>query len=68
MNTIKSTGPLLYGAHTEKTHGIPKGKIHVYFVRYETIEMDAEDFDQTKFQIHDANHLEPRAIAKLVSL
>lgn len=68
MKTIKSTGPLFYGAHTDKTPGIPKGKVHVHLVRYETLEMDEKDFDATTFKIHDANQPEPRAIAKLVAL
>ena len=67
MKTLKSTGPLFYAAHTDKTDGVPKGKIHIHFVRYETIEMNEEDFKQTNFQVHDANQPEPRAIAKLVA-
>lgn len=68
MKTIKSTGPLFYGAKTDKTPGVPKGKVHVHMVRYETLEMDAADFDVTTFKVHDANQPEPIAIAKLVDL
>lgn len=64
MKTVKSTGPLLYAINNTK--GIPKGKVHVHLVRYETFEMDDAGFDATKFKFHDASQPEPRTIAGLV--
>ena len=64
MKTIKSTGPLLYSVQTDKTPGVPKDKVHVRCVRYETYEMDSGDFDRTTFTIHDANSPEAKQLAK----
>jgi hypothetical protein len=68
MRTIKSTGPLLYAVHTSATSGIPKGKVHIHLVRYETLEMDEEAFKECNFKVHDANQPEPKRIAELVAL
>ena len=64
MKTILSTGPLLYAVKTEAVSGVPKGKVRVQCVRYETYEMDAADFDETTFTIHDANTPEAITLAK----
>jgi hypothetical protein len=64
MSTIKATGPLLYAVQTDKMPGVPAGKVHVRMVRYETYEMDAADFDRTKFTVHDANTPEAKQLAE----
>ncbi len=68
MKTLKSTGPLLIRVETEKTPTVPKGKVRVYCVRYETYELDADEFDKTTFRIHDAACEEARTIAEAVNL
>lgn len=67
MKTVKSSGPLLYRVETEKTKGVPKGKIRVHVVKYETYEINDADFDDMKFKIHDANSEEAKEIAALVT-
>lgn len=64
MKTILATGPLLYAVKTEATPGVPKGKVRVQCVRYETYEMDVADFDRSTFKIHDANTPEAKTLAK----
>lgn len=64
MKTIEKTGPLLIAVKTHKTKGIPKGKIQVTFVRYETYEYDDAEFNDQKFEVHDANRREAKIIAR----
>lgn len=68
MKTLSNTGPLFYAARTDKHQNVPKGKIHVDFVRYETLEIDEADFEKMTVHVHDANCREARLIAALVKL
>lgn len=66
MKTIKKTGPLLISVNTDKTKGVPKGKVQVTFVRYEAYEYDVDEFNEQRFEIHDASLPEAKLIAKAV--
>ncbi len=68
MRTIKATGQLLYKVKTPKTKGVPEGHVHVMVVSYQTFEMTAAQFTESKFQIHDANSEEAKVISALVAL
>lgn len=67
MKTLKATGPLLIQVNTETMPGVPKRKVHVTCVRYETYEIDAAEFDKMTFQMHDASAPEAKVIARLVN-
>ncbi len=66
MKTLKATPQLVYQVRTDKTDGVPKGKVHVYTVQYRNFEIDDEDFRRMEFQIHDSSAPEPRLLARLV--
>lgn len=70
MKTLESTGPLLIGVDTDATPGVPKGKMHVYCVRYDTYLLDETNPEDlaTNFKIHDANHHHAIIIARAVKL
>lgn len=63
MKTLLSTGPLLFAVRTDQMPDVPKGKVRVWTVRYEAYEIDAPDFDQMQFKIHDANTPEAKMLA-----
>lgn len=69
MKTIKDSGPLLFLARTrESDPACPYGKIRLTFVRYSTVEYDADDkdFNRGSFKVHDANCAEAKELARLV--
>ena len=70
MKTIKDTGPLFYACRTDRMSDVPKGKVRIFIVRYQTYEYEEEEFKKLEgsFHVHDANSWEAREIAKLVAL
>lgn len=57
MKTVLSTNKLFFAAHTDESPSVkvPKGKVHVYTVKYEIYEIDEKDFEAMTVEVHDSN-------------
>ncbi len=68
MKSINATVPYFYAAETDTQPNVPKGKMHIHTVKFETYELDAEEnaMKDVQFSVLSPNSIEFKRLAKFL--
>jgi hypothetical protein len=65
VKTINKSGPVLFAVDTDKTEGVPKGRVRAEFVRFESLEFEEGEFSALEFPVLNLGSVE---VARLVQV